>query len=116
MEELPPSFDDAMEDIGEMQHLSRIAALHTLGALSDVCSSRRKVKFEASGIKKHKTCASTSQFSDHARRLLESTVHQRIWEHKTLPKLTPRGGKSPRNRMPQKRPCIQQLRAPSQHK
>ena len=76
MEEFPSSHAEAIKDLEEMQHLSRLVALYTFGALSDIRSSRRKVMFDALSFKEHEV-AFLSLFSDRDRGVLEAALKQR---------------------------------------
>ena len=53
MEELLSSHVEAIGDLKEMRHLSRLVALHALGALSDICLSCCKVMFDALSFEEH---------------------------------------------------------------
>ena len=63
MEEFPSSHAEAIEDLKDMQYLSRLVALHAFGALSDIRLSRRRVMFDALCFNEHEVGPLSSLFS-----------------------------------------------------
>ena len=107
MEEFPSSHAEAIEDLKEMRHLSRLVALYfsvhsqTSVRLAARCARRSCPMLSAS--RSTSFGPSSSLFFDRARGLLEAAVTQRTWEREFLPKTAPRGGDKPRNRLPRMR-------------